>query len=608
MKTSIIRQRVADFLKRHTPFDALSEEDLLELAGSGKVKFHESEEFLYRRGDQAGQFVWVIQQGRVELLEETESGERLRDVLGEGDVLGLERFSGDGTCLCAARTATDVILYGVAAAVFESTVARYPAAQRYLAAHSSVSGILGFHRTSWLEAEPPPLEFLRARLVTLPAGVSAEEAGAGLAGARNGVAALVDGSGRAVGTVTAASLVSGVARACPPAVAAPVSTRGAVRAMLRARSQEVLITADGRGASPVEAILTGVELAMFCGHDAAGLVSAIRHAGSEAEIRPLLTQATRLVVDGLAQPQDVDDCCRISAEMAAAAAQACIRVAERRVAAAGIGRARVPYSLVLFGAAARGDLLGTGLPTIAAVYDDCDEALGPSDSLYFMVLAGEMATRLHACGAAGPALDWPEGAQPSMPLSEWKRLYSETIRNPAGHDLFARREFFDLWPLAGDEGIFRKLQEHILLELGEHDAAIALLANDTMSHVPPLTFFRGLVLGLDGSQRDDFDIAEAVVSPLTDAARVFALAKRRLAPVNTLERLDAAVLDFPEGAAQIREAADAFRIGLYYQALAGGARITPGDLGKFDQLLLKTAFASIQRFLEFTLTVRVEAA
>src|SRR4051812_45624470 len=125
MKTSVIRHRVADFLKSHAPFDVLSEQDLLDLAGSGRVKFHESEEYLFRQGDAKGQFVWMIQQGRVELLEESASGEQLRNVLGEGDLLGLERFAGDGSYLFSARTATDAILYGVAGAQFDSVVPRY---------------------------------------------------------------------------------------------------------------------------------------------------------------------------------------------------------------------------------------------------------------------------------------------------------------------------------------------------------------------------------------------------------------------------------------------------------------------------------------------------
>ena len=135
MKTSVIRQRVADFLKSHAPFDALSEADLLDLAGSGKVKFHESEEYVFRQNEPKKQFIWIIQQGRVELLEESAAGEQLRDVLGEGDLLGLDRFAAGGLCLYSARTASDVILYGVSAALFESLVPRYPAVKHFVSAH-----------------------------------------------------------------------------------------------------------------------------------------------------------------------------------------------------------------------------------------------------------------------------------------------------------------------------------------------------------------------------------------------------------------------------------------------------------------------------------------
>ena len=82
---------------------------------------------MFRQGDAKGPVIWIIQQGRVELVEERPSGQHVHDVLGEGDLLGLDRFPGDGTCLCSARTTTDAILYGIAAASFESLLPRYPA-------------------------------------------------------------------------------------------------------------------------------------------------------------------------------------------------------------------------------------------------------------------------------------------------------------------------------------------------------------------------------------------------------------------------------------------------------------------------------------------------
>lgn len=605
MQTSVIRQRVADFLQHHAPFDSLPEADVLALAGSGKVKFHESEEYICRAGSAKIQVVWIIQQGRVELLDEAPSAERLRDLLGEGDMIGLDRFTGDGIFRHSARTASDVILYGIDAALLESLTAVHPALRRFLAAHFSISGHDGFQRTSWLNAAPPPLDFLRARLVTIPAGAPPADIAARLATARNGIAAFVDELGHPIGVVTARDLIDPPASAAPvPAIAAPIATRSATRALLEAETEYLAITANGTPGSPLDAILTAADLALFCGFDPARLLREIRLAASPEELTPLLPQIARFVDAALAQPQDIDGCARFGARVVAAVAEACIRVAAQRLAAAGISEPVVPWCWVLFGTSARGDLLGPEFPAIAAVYDDSHPLFQASDSIYFAALAGDTAARFHSLGLTGPGLDWPDGARPGMPLSEWKRFYSETIR-----DIYTHRAFFDLRPIFGDFTVADALLTHIDCELTAHPAAIPPLALETLSNIPPLTFFQGLVLGVDGERSDSFDIDASVISPIASAARVFALSARRLRPAGTLARLEAASRDFPDGAAVLAEAADAFRVGLYYQARAtDGGNIHPSTLAKFDQLLFKAAFASIQRLLEFTVATFAPAA
>ena len=203
------------------------------------------------------------------------------------------------------RTTTDVILYGIAASRFEALVPRYPDVKRYVTAHASVSGIIGFGRTSWLDAEPPPLDFLRARHSS--------------------------------------------ARLCSGSIAAPLSIRTAVREMLIRRTEALAVTADGEPG----AILTASELGLFCGHNPVRLVHEIRHASALAELRPLLRLATRLVLEALAQPLDVDDCCRIGTEVVVAAAEACIRLAGADILAARIDPAAAPFCWVMFGKSAR---------------------------------------------------------------------------------------------------------------------------------------------------------------------------------------------------------------------------------------------------------------
>lgn len=569
MKSSVIRQRVADFFRRHHPFDEFAEEDLLELAGSGRVKFHEAGEVLFRQGENAkGEFLSLIQQGRVELIESDAAtgDETLRDVLSDGDLLGLDRFSGDGTFQREARTASDVILYSFSAALLESYALRYRALRRFLEASVSViSG--GSDRTSWLDADAPPLPYLQAR--------------------HTAVAAQVNGHRR------------------PPIAAAVLTTREAVRAMLRERTRQLAVVSG----ETTEAILTETDLGMFCGHQPVLLIESIREAASIDELKPLVGLASRMVSSALAQPRDVDDCSRLGVQATIAAAEACIRMAGRELAAAGIGPtvAGVPHCWIRFGASARDEVLLPEAPAIAVVYDDQTAPVPPDTAIYFTALAGEAAAFLHRCGLTGAASCWADGSQPAMPLSEWKRFYSDTVADPVRHQLYERREYFDLAPLTGEARIFDDLGTHIRHELRDHPATLALLANDTRAHLPPVTLFRGLVLDLEAGHTAPLDIVETVLAPVVDAARVFALAHQQLDPANTLERL-AAAAEADLAPPTVRETADAFRAGLYYRAIAGGRSVNPASLGKLDQTMLKSAFTSIQRFVEHTVAQFFRAA
>jgi signal-transduction protein with cAMP-binding, CBS, and nucleotidyltransferase domain len=556
MKTAVIRHRVADFLKQHAPFDSLPEADLLTLAGSGRVKFHESEEHIFQQGDAPGPLLFVIQQGRVELLEEHQDGERLRDVLGPGDLLGLDRFLGEGAQRHAARTASDVILYSVDAAMFQSLAASHAAVKRYLSAHFSVAGSSGVGRISWLDAEPPPASFLRARSVTTQ-------------------------------------------HLCPPTAALPLTTRDAVRRMIAGPSDSLAITADGTHLTPVDCVLTADDLALFCGPHPVRLLQQIAAARSVEELAPLIHLARKMTLDALAHPDDVEDCALLTGAFTRAACDAAARLAHEEVKAAGIDCPPQGYCWLAFGPAARGELLRPGLPNLAVIYDD---ELGPDAAPWFAALAGETIGCLHACGLEGPGLVWPEGAQPCMPLSEWKRFYSETLRDPIGSGIYLRREFLDVVFLSGDRSLYSSLQDHMARELAaENDIVVPLLANDTFSHLPPLTFYRGIVLQLDGAQSNRFDLRKTGILPVADAARVFDISGGRVPLNTTLERLAAAALHAPGHASMFREAAEAFRIALYFEALSADPAIDPAELGRYDQRLLKTAFASIQRLLEFTI-------
>ncbi|MDX2151406.1 MAG: putative nucleotidyltransferase substrate binding domain-containing protein [Bryobacteraceae bacterium] len=508
MKTAVIRRRVADFLKRYPPFDSISEEDLLEAAGSGMVTFHESEEYVYRQGAPIGHSVWVIQQGRVDVLETDALGEQLRDVLGEGDLLGMDRFAGGQEWRSSARTGTDVVLYAVSARVFESLCERYPAVRQFVSVHFAVSGGVGSGRTSWLDAEPPPHALLAARLARRQAEERGEMA----------------------------------------AVPVGASTRTVLRALLEHDAEAVSVTPEGTPGGRVEGILTRQEFALFAGADPISLLREIAASQCEQELTALLHRAGRMVLDGLAQPHDVDDCARVGTAATVAAARA-----RRRWLVESGGAPAEGGCWLIRGEAARGENLAVSEAELTCLSMD----------------------------------------------GELLRFYRQTAGEPLLNSLHARRSAFDIRMVAGDRTLFTLLIETIRTALRESPMTIPLLANDTLAQLPPLAFFQDLVLDLDGASYTTLDLDGSAVAPMADAARVFALAAGRLEVSGTLDRFHMAATDFPAGAQVFQQAAEAFRIALYYKALRG-PRLAPGGLRKLDQRLLKTVFTSVQRLLDFT--------
>ena len=181
MKTSVIRYRVADFLREHPPFDLFSVADLLAFSGTGRVTFHEDDVYLVRKDEPREQILWIIQQGKVEILDETSLGDQLRDVLGPGDIVVPARTKDATVNSFSIRTSTEVILYSFDSVTFEALVQNRPEAQSFLDAHLSATArqtrslhasinreaqLTEREKASWLNASRLPSTLPRLKLTT----------------------------------------------------------------------------------------------------------------------------------------------------------------------------------------------------------------------------------------------------------------------------------------------------------------------------------------------------------------------------------------------------------------------------------------------------------
>src|SRR5262245_4376442 len=208
VETAAISYRVVDFLKKHPPFHAIEEGDLLLLARQGRVRFFEENEYIVWQGEPYQTHVFVIQQGTVSLWDEAGKIAVLRDVRGAGDMLGIEQFNDGSSCPYSAKSACDVVIYAFPASEFRARVLKHEYALRYTEAYGNVSA--DYQSTE--ERRDPQSVFLhelagRKKLVTCNAQDSIREVARCMRTTGADAIAVVDSEHRVRTVLTAGSFL-----------------------------------------------------------------------------------------------------------------------------------------------------------------------------------------------------------------------------------------------------------------------------------------------------------------------------------------------------------------------------------------------------------------
>jgi CBS domain-containing protein len=118
---------IADFLRRYPPFDEVDEETLAAVAATAEVEFFAAGA-LIADSEAAWAYGYVVRRGSVELV----IGDRLMDVMAEGELFGYLSVLQDEPLGFTARAAEDTLLYRMPDAAIEPVLVR-PAAARFVA-------------------------------------------------------------------------------------------------------------------------------------------------------------------------------------------------------------------------------------------------------------------------------------------------------------------------------------------------------------------------------------------------------------------------------------------------------------------------------------------
>jgi len=602
VETNAISYRVADFLKKHPPFHAIDEADLVALADRGRVRFYEAEDFLLWQGEPHRAHVFVIQQGTVSLWDEANGRSVLCDILGGGDMLGTERFNGVRNCAHTARASSDVVIYTFPAEDFAGLLEKYPHAMQHVAANG---GVTSGYNPAGAHREPYEL-FLhdvvkRKPLQTCSAHQSVRETARQLVGGADAVA-VVDDAQRAQAIVTSHDLLEWIARGdgdldqpisrvmtAPPTTVRPdAAVTDGVLAMSASKNGSLVLTADGGAGGRVHAIVTARDVTAVFGDQPVSILRDIDLAKTVDDLRAVNRRARAFIRHHLTGTASVDWLVRFAHTTDVSIVRKVVALIPERV----------PGACWCFsGAAGRAEALTLASPRPVVILED-GQAQDRAIAAYTGVVGA-----LADCGyLPSPEIAFDTPFHVAC-VSEWRSRFAGWVHEPILQAMYKARPLFDLRAVDGPFSLWQAL--HATVDQTVDEGFLHVLANDCLANLPPLTFFQDAVVEDTGEFANVFRLDESVLSPLVDVGRVFGMACGAGLGVSTLDRFAAARTRFAAHESIFRDAAETLRMVLWQQGRVGidegtdGSELPPTLLSRQDRHLLKGSFRSILRLVQF---------
>jgi CBS domain-containing protein len=201
-----------------------------------------------------------------------------------------------------------------------------------------------------------------------------------------------------------------------------------------------------------------------------------------------------------------------------------------------LGPPPVAYCFMALGSMARNEqVIVTDQDNALVLADDFDPEHHDD---YFRAMARIVSDGLDACGypyCKGDIMATNDRWR--QPLAVWKRYFTEWIEKPNPERLLHSSIFFDLAPVHGENVLVEQLQDLVAEKAQQHPRFLAAMARNALNRTPPLGFFRTFVMENDGKHNNSINLKRRGLAPMTDLIRVHALACGSRAQ-NSFKRLD----------------------------------------------------------------------
>nr|WP_321460672.1 DUF294 nucleotidyltransferase-like domain-containing protein [uncultured Cohaesibacter sp.] len=190
-----------------------------------------------------------------------------------------------------------------------------------------------------------------------------------------------------------------------------------------------------------------------------------------------------------------------------------------------------------------------------------------------------------------------------QPVSVWRRYFDSWIDRPDPMAQMLASVMFDLRPIIGEKNLFAGMYLETMEKAKKNSIFRAHMISNSLSHPPPLSFFRGFALIKKGEHKDTVDLKLNGVVPIVDLARAYAL-QGAITAANTRERLMQARDRGTISRSGAQDLIDAYELittmRLEHQArqIREGGKpdnfLAPGGLSELERNHLKDAFIMIK--------------
>jgi CBS domain-containing protein len=629
--TNVIVNRVKEFLKRFPPFSFLTEASLLEVAEQVEIRYVAEGDFLFKQGDPAQRFFFVIREGSVQLTEKQEEKARVVEVCDEGDVFGVLALLGKRPYILNAQAKEESLIYAIPVAIFEQILEENSRVALYFAAgfasgqvvvrsdlsqsQKARSTFKEVSRDSGLLIFTGQSDFnYSSRVLSCPQGTLVKDAVNAMSKEGVGSIVITNAKNHPVGIITDKDLRNRLIAKnrsydtpVDELMTSPVITRRKDAAfselyltMIKNRLHHLILTEDGSQNSAVTGILSDHDILLSQGNSPAVLIHALLNTWDVEEMAKIRDRAENLLAYYLENEVAIDFVANIISEINDTIIRRAVEMAIKKHAPNHPEVSKVKFCFLSLGSEGREEqLLRTDLDN-AIVFEDVPSSKLQATQEYLLYIAQEVIETLLACGfQACPAEIMANNPKWCQPIEAWKKLFSEWIISPNQQALMHATIFFDFRPIIGQKKLADNLSEHIHNQIADKSIFLNFLAKNALLNPPPLGFFRNFIVEKSGEQKDKFDIKLRAMMPLADIARLLVLGHRVVGVNNTFKRFEKLAELEPNYTALLLEAGQAYEILMRMRAIEGlqegnsGRFIQPEKLGKLQRQLLKNAFAPI---------------